>query len=154
MGTLAYFWLIVAGLLFACLWLRERRRTTAIQAMAARLGFVYLGRALPKSLSLNGTPIEHTSSVWNAIDGECRGTRVVAFDCRIGYGKASWRRTVIAAQSPRDIFGKVRFDSDLTAVRSGKWSILYQPKTFSLIPPGLMPVPELEAHIDVVQLSE
>jgi hypothetical protein len=152
MGTSVYFWLVGAGLLFAW-WLRERRRAVAIRAMAARLGFVYLGRELPKSLSLHGTPIEGASSTWNVIDGERRGIRVVAFDCRIGNGKGSWRRTVIAAQSPRDVFDVVRFNGDLTVGRSGKWAILYQPKTFSFIPTGLMPLSELEAHMDAFQVS-
>jgi hypothetical protein len=139
-----------AGLLFSVLWLRERHRTNAIRAMAMRSGFHYLGSALPNSLTLNGTPLENLTASWNVVDGERNGVRVIAFDCRIGHGKASWRRTVIAAESPLDTFGTVPFDHDLTVDRSGRWAVLYQPKTVSFIPPGFMSVPELEAHLGAI----
>jgi hypothetical protein len=75
---------------------------------------------------------------------------VIAFDCRIGSGKRSWRRTAIAVQGPLDVFGAVKFARDLTVERCGDWSILYEPKTISLIPPGRMSVSELEAHFDSI----
>ncbi|HEY4051280.1 MAG TPA: hypothetical protein VGM27_30830 [Acidobacteriaceae bacterium] len=59
------------GLVLAILWFRERRRSTALRAMAARRGFAYLGGALPGSLTLHGTPMDQATSIWNVIDGEC-----------------------------------------------------------------------------------
>ena len=67
-----------------------------------------------------------------------------------GVGKGSWRRTVIAAQTDADVFTTVNFNRDLTVERSGDWMFLYQPKAVSLIPPGLMSVDELEAHLSAV----
>src|SRR5215467_6190972 len=83
----------------------ERYRADAIRALATRSGMHYLGDALPKALGLSGTPFHHVSRVWNVIDGEPRGTRVMAFDCRVGAGKGSWRRTVIAVETDSNVIG-------------------------------------------------
>jgi len=40
------------------LYLGERQRAAAIRALAVRSGFHYLGDALPRSLTLSGTPFE------------------------------------------------------------------------------------------------
>jgi hypothetical protein len=129
-GMTMYSLIVGTGLVLAVLWFHGRRRSTAIRAMAVRLGFAYLGGAIPGSLTLHGTPMDRATSVWNVIDGEYGGVRVVAFDCRIGEGKGSWRRTIIAALSPQNPFRG--HGSDQTVDRSGAWAILYQPKTFSL----------------------
>jgi hypothetical protein len=84
---------------------------------------------------LSRTPFDGTTSVWNIIDGERHGIRIVAFDCQIGVGKGSWRRTVIAAETAVEAFGAAAFNLDLTVDRSGNWMIMYQPRTVSLIPP-------------------
>ena len=151
MGTSIYAWMVGAGLIFAILRIRASNRTAAIRAMAKRYGFVFLGTELPRSLTLRGTALDRSSSIWNVIDGERYGIRVVAFDCRIGSGKGSWRRTVIAAQSPSDLFNAVPFNRDLTVDRSGGWAILYQPWGYSVIPPGLMSIAELEAHLEALE---
>jgi hypothetical protein len=65
-------------------------------------------------------------------------------------GKASWRRTVIAAQTGADVFGTVKFNRDLTVERSGNWMFLYEPKAPSLIPLGLMSIDEIEAHLNAI----
>ena len=150
MDTWTY-WLIGAGLVLATLYLRHTRRAVSIQALATRSGFDYLGCCLPESLILKGTALDSATSTWNVIEGERNGVRISAFDCQIGAGKGSWRRTVIAAEASFDVFGEVRFNPDLTVQRSGDWVILYQPKTVSLIPVGLMPVAEIEAHINAIR---
>ena len=146
MDMTKYILMVGVGLVFVVLWFRERRRSIALRAMAERRGFVYLGGALPGSLRLRGTPIAQATSVWNVIDGDCDGFRVVTFDCRIGSGKHSSRRTVIAARGPDTPFSGV--SPDFTVGHSGDWSILYQPESFGVIPPGLMPVGEIEAYFD------
>jgi len=148
MDTWTYGLLVGVGLLFAVLYLRERRRSETIQALAIRSGFNYLGRGVPRSLSLDGTPIERTSSIWNVIDGDRPGIRIIAFDCRIGTGKGSWRRTVIAVRTDNE--SAVSANRDLAVDRSGDWTILYKPKTFFLLPNGLMTVNELEARLNAI----
>jgi hypothetical protein len=41
--------------------LAERQRMAAIRALAIRSGFHYIGEALPRSLTLDGTPFERAS---------------------------------------------------------------------------------------------
>jgi hypothetical protein len=88
---------------------------------------------------------------WNVIEGKGHGVRVVAFDCRLGTGKGSWRRSVIAAEGSAEVFGM--FNPELAAERSGGWVLLYQPKAVSLIPKGLMTVTEIEACLTAVTQS-
>jgi hypothetical protein len=84
--------IVMVGLgvfVFYVLHASQRHRADAIRALAARSGMHYLGNALPKSLQLDGTPFHYVSKAWNVIDGEPRGTRVIAFDCQVGVGKRS-----------------------------------------------------------------
>lgn len=130
-------------------YLAERQRGTAIRAMATRSGFHYIGDALPRSLTLHGTPFERASKVWNVIDGEPRGVRVIAFDCRVGEGKHSWRRSVIAIESDAE-FSRA-FNPEMTIDSVGRWKFLYRPKaSIEFRISGLMPVEELEAHLNSV----
>lgn len=142
---------ILAGMVFlAALYVQKGRRSAAIRSLATRLGFHYLRRELPKSLTLHGTPLSCMSSISNVIDGEIGGVRVVAFDCRIGSGKGSWRRTVIAVESEPEIFGGA-FNLDLSVDRAGRWAFLYEPKAISIVPRGLMPIAELESHLNAIR---
>jgi len=150
MNTWIYIFGVVVGLLLAIPYFLHRLRAAAIRDLTTRLGFHYLGGTLPKSFSFSEAPLDRLSSVWNVIDGERHGTRIIAFDCRIGSGKGSWRRTVIAAKSPDDVSKGATFSHDLRVDRSGSWTILYQPPTISLIPAGLMPVTELKAHLNAI----
>jgi len=138
----------VVCVLFIALYVGERKRATAIRALAHRLGFHYLGDALPRSLTLDGTPFHRASKVWNVIDGEPRGVRIIAFDCRVGIGKGSWRRTVIAIASSAHFSDAVPFNPDMTTVPTGGWKIMFRPKaSVNFRIAGLMPVQELEAHL-------
>jgi hypothetical protein len=133
------------------LWVAKLRRTAAFRALAARLGFSFCGHTIPSSLSFAGTPFQLMSSIWNVIDGKKDGVRIVAFDCRVGTGKASWRRTVIAAQSSSDVFGGIKFNPELTTVRANEWLLLYEPQRPVFAMRYLMPVVEVAAHIDSVR---
>jgi hypothetical protein len=147
-------WIFGVLFLFTILWLRERRRATAIRTMAAQSGFHYLGSVLPNSLTLTGTRLRELTATWNVMDGEPNKVRVIAFDCRVGSGKGSWRRTVIAAQTPLNVFSNLPSDLDGTVERSGKWIFLYKPKAFSLVPTGLMSISELKAHLNAIGVNE
>ena len=146
-----------AGVAIALLFLfhrMERQRTVAIRAIASRVGFHFLDDALPRSLTLSGTPFSSYSKVWNVIDGEPRGVRIIAFDCRVGVGKASWRRSVIAVESGAYRSLALQFNPEMAIETSGDWKILYRPKAsinFSVA--GLMPLDELESYLNSFTLK-
>lgn len=126
----------------------DRQRSAAIRAFATRSGFHYIGDALPRSVTLRGTPLQGVSKVWNVIDGEPRGVRIVAFDCRVGVGKGSWKRTVIAVADATYLPPALPFNSELTIDTAGNWKILYRPKAavnFRIA--RLMSVDELESYL-------
>ena len=59
---------------------------------------------------------------------------------------------ILKMAAPRGfVFGVVRVNRDLHVDRSDEWAILYQPRCVALIPPSLMPVAELEAHLDAIE---
>jgi len=104
--------------------------------------------------------LNQRTSTRNVIDGERGGIRVVAFDCRIGYGKGSLLRTVVAAKADHNVFGSqtnhdlfhsITSDDDLTVSQSGDWILLYKQKQlFELSSSGLLPIDELEMHINSI----
>jgi len=145
---------LMAGLgliVFYVLYASKRYRADAIRALAIRSGMHYLGNAFPRSLTLEGTPFYRVSKVWNVIDGEPRGTRIMVFDCQVGVGKGSWRRTVMAVEGDDNDLGHLPLHADMTFDRSGRWKILYRPKAhFSLRMAGLTPVEEVEANLNAV----
>jgi hypothetical protein len=148
-------WIIalwVAALASFFLWsaVNDRRRAKDMAKMATSLGLKSWGDRLPPDLSLTETPIVGKTAIWNAFEGVQNGIRFVVFDCRIGTGKVSWRRTVIAARSSRDVFATVPSDFSYTVDRSGDWMLFYSPKTLSFLGQPLMPVAELEARISTL----
>jgi hypothetical protein len=140
---------IGAGIVIALYW-RERTRAVEFRTLAAREGLHYLGGALPRSLNLSGTPLQALAKVWNVMDGAYNGTRIIVFDCQIGTGKVSWRRTVFAIETDSDVFGTYIFNADFDLDRAGKWVLAYRPRSFVPFASGLMPVGELQAHLNAV----
>ncbi len=77
-------------------------RASAMRRMAARLGLNYFEAAIPR-VNLEETPFNGLTAARNVLEGQRCGVVVIAFDCQVGEGKGSWRRTVIAAQTHEDI---------------------------------------------------
>jgi len=126
----------------------ERWRSGAIRALADRFGCHYLGEGLPQSLRLEGTPFSRPSKIWNVIDGETNGTRIIAFDCQIGSGKYCWRRSVIAVERKPGLPKVVPWFADIRKDSVGKWDIFYRSKKhFEFSIAGLTPVEELESFL-------
>ena len=123
-------------------------RAAEIRRIAELYGFHYMGEVLPPSLPLRDLPLLRITSVWNAIDGERRGRRVVAFDCRFGEGKGSWRRTVIAVRTEVGNVGASVFAPDVSIEQYQSWAIIWRPKKFILDKGGLMPIMELRARLE------
>ena len=128
------------------LW-RSRARSREIRRLAETTGFLYLNNALPSSL---GKLPSGVTSVWNVLDGERRGRRVIAFDCKFGEGKGSWCRTVIAVQAVRSSVTASVFDLDVQVEQIGQWTFLYRPQQLAFIARQLTPVAELAAYLDAI----
>jgi len=146
-----YVWFALVAMLFVVSAWRARQRKIAMQSLAARRGFTYLGKSLPRSLTFSSTALLRMTSVWNAIEGDCHGIRVIVFDCRVGEGKVSWRRTVFAAQTGKDFLEGTGLAREFAVEESGNWAIRYEPRSLSLLPPGLIPVPEVESLLDSIR---
>ena len=81
------------------------------------------------------------------IDGERYGLRIFAFDCKVGEGTASRRRTVIAIRTGSDTLGAAKFDSKMKIQNSGGWSVVYYPQELKL---GVMHMKELRTHLSSI----
>ena len=149
MSPLTYALIFGATLFFVISWWRALARDKAIKRVAVERGFI-ADKDIPASMNFRETGLAGVSSTWNVIHGDQNGAFVIAFDCRIGKGKGSWRRTVIAARSSREVFGSAKFDTSLVVERAGEWTILYRPKKLSLSDGGLMPAEEIKAHVENV----
>ena len=68
--------LLIAGpaLFLAIHWLLERNRTDAVRDLAVRRGFTYLGRALLRSMTLEGNPFYQARAICNIIEEETVGS--------------------------------------------------------------------------------
>ena len=141
----------LAVLVLYVLYTSRRYRANAIRGLAVRFRMHYLGNALPKSLQLSGTPFQTVSRVWNVIDGEPRGTRIIAFDCQVGMGRRSWRRTVIAVEGGDRVLRDLPPYRDMKEELSSGWRLLYHPKApLNFSAGGLTSVDELEAILNAV----
>ena len=113
-----------------------------MKTLAEKLGFVYIGEALPRRINLRGSILDYAHSVRNVIDGERAGIRALAFDFTTGEGKQARRYTALAAQSQNDIFGISRYGGDLTVVHSDGW-------TFAV--GHTLAVEEIEAFLESIE---
>ena len=139
----------LAALLCVGFW-RSRVRTREIRQLAETTGLHYLDNALPRSLGKLEDLPSGITSVWNVLDGEHRGRRVIVFDCKFGRGKGSWCRTVIAIQAERSSITVSAFDPEVEIEQIGEWTFLYRPRQLAFIARQLTPVPELAAYLDAI----
>jgi len=112
-------------------------RARSMRALAAKLGFKYLGppsigvgippfrdrnmrRSLPASFPLNWWPGKDIRYVFDVIEGEKKGVPILIFDSYLFRGQC----TVIACQTEDNPFGK-KAGADYIAQHDG-WTILYR----------------------------
>jgi hypothetical protein len=125
-------------------------RTREARALAVTYGFRYLGETLPSSLDLTGSALASISSAWNVIDGEPHGTRIIAFDCKIGDGRGCLRRTALAVGTQAGISTLSRLDPRLRHEQVADWVLIYRPEDFTLVERGLTPISELRAYFEAI----
>jgi hypothetical protein len=129
-----------------------QRRTRAIKLLAPKLGLLpWPNDSLPRDLFLSSTQFANWSKLSNVYSGIINGVEVAFFDCKVGRGKGSWTRTIIAVRSNGDVFGAKAFDLDFNSQRCEEWLLLYRRREGFRITPGVMPVSQIESHIRNIQ---
>jgi hypothetical protein len=119
-----WFWYGWVGLI-AALWvlglIRDAKRTKLIKEFACDTGLTFIGNSLPGYF-----PMRHTSSCQaHSIKRVLVGNGVLLFDCRIGSGKGSRGRTVVAGRGKPSAFGWTRFGPDFETEQAGEWALVY-----------------------------
>lgn len=143
-----YLWLLVILVsILAGIKYLFRSRAGAMLAFAARLSLHYspgdqriFGRRpvhYPTGFKMRCYPIYLVSRIWNVIDGERNGIRVLIFDSMIGEGRGARYCTFVATQSTDNLFKTVK-RREKVAQRAG-WTAVYRisfmgirPWTFSI----------------------
>lgn len=134
-----------AGFAALLVWgaIRERARVNEIRALAQRLGFTYLGAAFPGTFPLYRTSSRSARSIVRAALGDRNEKEVILFDCRMGHGKGSFSRTVVAVRGQSVPIRAHWFGPDLLTEQAGDWTVVFRTR-------GLMLVEEIEALLDAL----
>jgi hypothetical protein len=98
-------------------WLSMRKRTAAIGSMATELGLrPWPDDSPPHDLSLEGTPFENWTRLFNIYEGKLRRKQVAILDFRRRVGRSSWSRTIIAVKTTDDVFANKPFELEARRV--------------------------------------
>jgi len=114
----------------------KRARTKQIQQFAERSGFLYLGSALPGFSLKAASWSRDAHSVTRVVWGEKAQQEFVVFDCRLGHGKRTTSRTVVAVRGQLGNLGAAQFGPDRVE-QVGEWAVL-------LSSDYVLPVSEIE----------
>jgi hypothetical protein len=146
-ATASFSPLYIMGVAFAGLiiWdtLRQRARTQEVRQLAQRMGFTYIGSAVPRSFPLQMTSSGSARSISRAVAGDRDNKELVLFDCMLGHGRARFYRTVVAVRGQDSVFGIARFGPDLVTEQVGEWALVYGDRRLLLIE-------EIEALVSAV----
>ncbi len=133
-----------------------RSRAKAMCALAARWSFVYSdgdtrmfgGRRpvhYPTGFKMKCYPVYAVSKIFNVIDGERNGVRVLIFDSVVGEGRGARFCTLVATQTSENIFKNVS-SREKTAQRAG-WTAVYRIPFISMRP-GTISINRIEELLD------
>ncbi len=118
------FWYSWVGFLILTLILhliRDEERTRLIKNLASDTGLTFIGDRLPRLFPIQYTSSRQAHSISRVVVGE----DLLLFDCRIGHGKISRGRTVVAARKEASVFGWARFGPDLETETASGWTLVY-----------------------------
>lgn len=113
--------------------IHDRERTKLICAFASRMGFTFLGDSLPRSFPIHRTSSGTARSIRRVFAGDRKKKEIVVFDCRLGDGKGSFSRTMVAARGDPSVFGWSRFGPDLETEQVDEWTLVYGSKRLLLL---------------------
>jgi len=116
------------GCYIAWLLFQQYERGREILQFAQRMEFSYLGGSLPPTFPLHLTSSSRAHSIDNTVIGN-RGKKVlVLFDCRMGHGKTSYWRGVLAVRGQHQGFGVAQYGPDLSTEQVDDWTVVYGSK--------------------------
>jgi hypothetical protein len=95
---------------------------------------------LPASFPWVATSVLRARLIYNAYVGDRDGREVVLFDCKFGWGRSSYRQTVVAVHGSQNCFGAERFDISLVTERASDWTLIFRPRR-------LLPLEEVQALV-------
>jgi hypothetical protein len=153
---------LVVGLIRISLFLRSR----GMRAFATRWGLQYVGPAtfrwrlplprikppVPIPFPLNWWPANEIRQVWNVVEGQQGGVRVLIFDTFLGRGRGAYR-TFFACKTEQNPFGLDKLRDQV--VHSHGWTILYR-VPFPLEVPWAtwsIGIQRLEGHLNTLRVG-
>ncbi len=155
--------LALLALIFGVIKILYTSRARAMRALAAKLGFQYIGPpasrwrspssakispSLPVSFSLAGYPANEIRQVWNVIEGQESGKSVLIFDSIVGEGKGMYC-TFIACQTEQNPFG-IDTSPD-RVIQSGGWTALYRVRFLQI--PWTMGIQRLDDYVNKLRVG-
>jgi hypothetical protein len=105
--------------------LRQRARTKDIREFAQRMGWLYIGSALPKTFPLDRTSSRTAHSVTRAVAGDIGRSEVLFFDCTIGRGRGRFQRGVVATRGTPEGFGFAQYGPDFVTEHVEDWMVVF-----------------------------
>jgi hypothetical protein len=156
--------LLLLILIFVGIKLLYRSRATAMRALATRWGFQYTKGDpkiwyLPKghipqptSFRLRGYPVNTISRMWNVIEGEKNGIRVLVVDTTMGVGRGQGGKgvysTLIAARTDKNPFADKGPKEKIA--HSNGWTALYRIRFWQV--PWTLSIQRIEEHLTSLQI--
>ena len=121
-------WLLMLTGLAIALGFREfngRQRSKQMRDLANSRRLTFLGDTLTKGFPLHKTSSSSARSLCNCVVGDEDRREILVFDCRLGHGKGSFSRTMVAFRGNESAFGWARFGPDFKTERAGDWAVVY-----------------------------
>ena len=97
------------------------------------MGFTFLGDTLPKGFPIHRTSSRLAHSIRRAFTGDRKKKEILVFDCRLGYGKGTFSRTVVAARVDPTVFRWASVGPDLNSERVDEWTVIYTSNRLLLV---------------------
>ena len=148
--------LMLIALIFAAIKLLYVARASAMRSLASRLGLRYTPgdpriwylpkghKPSPISFRLRGYPVDTLNRMWNVIEGEKGGVKVLIVDATLSMGGRRGRySTFVATKTDENLFG-LRTDPEKIAQSNG-WSALYRLRFWQI--PWTLSIRRIEEHL-------
>jgi hypothetical protein len=134
-----------------------RSRASAMRALALKGGFQYTEgdprfwnlpkdhNPLPTSFRLRGYPVNTISRMWNVIEGEKNGIKVLIVDSTLSMGGKRGRySTFVAARTDKNPFGNKSPEEKIA--HSNGWTAVYRLRFWQI--PWTLSIQRIEEHLN------